>query len=191
LLALEKKKLIKELDPNMILRLSHHIPLADNITAKCRIYQSYIITSILSRTLNGGFESLAVNESREVTTMFIKIKPITFKTDSCLSKAQSAMEIIQGALYKYEGILRQFIVDDKGSVILCYFGLPPFSHENNPLVALKAGMEIQQDFKKVFGNLFYIGIATGSTFCGLLGNKSRADYTVIGDSANMVDYTNI
>jgi hypothetical protein len=190
LLALEKKRRIKELDPNMKLLLFPQIQICDNITAKCRIYQSYIITSILSRTLNGGFESLAVNESREVTTMFIKIKPITFKTDSCLSKAQAAMHIIQGALYKYEGILRQFIVDDKGSVILCYFGLPPFTHDNNSLVALKAGMEIQKDFKRVFGKRFYIGIATGYTFCGLFGNKSRADYTVIGDSVNMVSYTN-
>jgi class 3 adenylate cyclase len=155
----------------------------DNTAQQCRIYENYISNSFLHRILAGGTD--LVNECRTVTTIFIKIKGITFTTDECLSKSQSALDIVQKSLARYEGTLRQFIVDDKGSVILAYFGLPPYSHENDQLIALRAAMDIQKGFKSLFADGFAIGVATGHVFCGLVGNSKRADYTVSGDSVNM------
>ena len=45
-------------------------------------------------------------------------------------------------IYKYEGTLCRFIVDDKGSGLLVAFGLPPAKHENDPLRAVKASIAI-------------------------------------------------
>lgn len=184
--ALEKKKRIRDQDNNSKNMLGKSIDCNDINLAKCTIYKNYITKSFLERIQYGEILYLAMEEVREVTTMFIKIKAITFKTETCLTKSQSAMDVIQYALKKYEGILRQFIVDDKGSVILCYFGITPYTHQNDQMNAILAGTYIQEEFKNIFTDRFSIGIATGHTFVGLLGNKKRADYTVIGDSVNMV-----
>jgi predicted ATPase len=152
---------------------------------KCQIYQDYISNSGVYRVLSGGGEPILLNEFRTITTIFIKIKKITFKTDSCLQHSQEAMDALQKALYKYEGTLRQFIVDDKGSVILSYFGLPPFAHENDPMIALKACLEVRNRMRPIFSDGFSIGVATGVVYVGMVGNSQRADYTVTGDSVNM------
>ncbi|RKP21311.1 adenylyl cyclase, partial [Rozella allomycis CSF55] len=178
--ALENKKRTR---PK--LEFPEETPLQDFTLEKCRLYQSYVSNAAVYRILSGGNDPLLVNEFRKISTIFIKIKSITFKTEHCLPNSQAAMNAIQTALSKYEGTLRQFIVDDKGSVILSYFGLPPFAHENDPMIALKAAIEIRNRLKPIFEDGFAIGVATGMVYCGLIGGVERADYTVTGDSVNM------
>ena len=36
---------------------------------------------------------------------------------------------MQLVIFQYEGIVRQFLVDDKGTVLIAAFGVPPLSHE--------------------------------------------------------------
>jgi hypothetical protein len=47
-------------------------------------------------------------------------------------------------LYQYDGVVRQFLVDDKGSVLIGVFGTPPNAHENDPARAVLAAMLIQK-----------------------------------------------
>jgi hypothetical protein len=49
---------------------------------------------------------------------------------------------VQEMIYRYEGTLCRFIVDDKGSGLLAAFGLPPAKHENDPLRAVKAAIKV-------------------------------------------------
>ena len=40
---------------------------------------------------------------------------------------------VQKAVYLYEGSINKFLMDDKGSTLIGVFGLPPMSHEDDPI----------------------------------------------------------
>jgi adenylate cyclase 10 len=61
---------------------------------------------------------------------------------SKLDTLQKAVKLMQNAIYNTEGTLRQFIIDDKGSVLIAAFGLPPLSHEDDPARALRSVFSI-------------------------------------------------
>ena len=122
---------------------------------------------------------MSLYELRQVTTIFIKLGgSFSFDTNpNALEDAQYAMTVVQESLKKYEGSLRQFHVDDKGAVMLCFFGLPPLAHENDASYGLKAGLAICQGFQERFS--FSIGITTGVVSIGGVGNAVRTEYAVV------------
>ena len=121
-------------------------------------------------------------ELRQVTTVFIKIGDLQIaKGSEILEQSQKAIQIVQTALYNNEGTLRQFHVDDKGAVILCFFGLPPMAHENDPGLAVKAALDIRQEFTDAF-NEFSIGVTTGVVAFGGVGLSGRTEYAVVSPS---------
>lgn len=70
---------------------------------------------------------------------------------------------MQKIIYRYAGTLRQFIVDDKGSVLIAAWGLPPLAHENDPERAVLAALGISETLFKL-GIMTSIGVTTGQTF---------------------------
>lgn len=145
--------------------------------------QSDINQSRLFRMESGLGDLLGIYELRQVTTMFIRIESLRhWKSAVLLNEAQGAMTVVQEALKKYEGSLRQFHVDDKGAAILCFFGLPPLAHENDANFGIRAGLEIVQQFYPVFEQEFSIGITTGVVSIGGVGNSVRTEYAVVCES---------
>ena len=55
------------------------------------------------------------------------------------------------------GIIRQLLVDDKGTVLIAVFGVPPFSHEDDALRGTRAAMAMQTELYKL-GFLSAIGV---------------------------------
>ncbi|KAJ1537230.1 hypothetical protein HK096_001501 [Nowakowskiella sp. JEL0078] len=130
-------------------------------------------------------ELMSLSELRQVTTMFIRVGSLfNWETADVLVDAQAAMKIVQKALNRFEGSLRQFHVDDKGASILSFFGLPPLAHENDSVYGIKAAIEIMDGFKDLFDE-FSIGLTTGVVSIGGVGNAIRTEYAVMGDSINM------
>ncbi|KAJ3332066.1 Adenylate cyclase type 10 [Blyttiomyces sp. JEL0837] len=129
---------------------------------------------------------LNLYELRQVTTVFIRLGEYLsrWEKQDSLDAAQRIILIVQRALKKYEGSLRQFHVDDKGAVILAFFGLPPLAHQNDASYGVKAVLEIRE---KMLAELeeFSIGITTGVVSIGGVGFNNRAEYAVMGDSINM------
>ncbi|KAG5459984.1 MAG: hypothetical protein BJ554DRAFT_8031 [Olpidium bornovanus] len=121
---------------------------------------------------------MGLNELRQVTTVFIKVGSLRFDSKDSLLETQEAMQAVQRALKRYQGSLRQFHVDDKGAVILVFFGLPPLAHESDASFGIKAGMEICVAFKQIFPD-FAIGITTGVVSIGGVGNAVRTEYAVV------------
>lgn len=95
------------------------------------------------------------------------------------------MTTMQKAVYRYEGTVRQFIIDDKGSVLIAAFGLPPLSHQDDPILAIKSSMLLQKRLKKKLHISCSIGITTGKVFCGAVGSTERREYAVVGDLVNL------
>src|SRR5262249_30505771 len=87
-------------------------------------------------------------------------------------------------VYRYEGSLNKFLMDDKGSTLLAIFGLPPVAHEDDSTRAVLASMTICLKLGEL-GLQPSIGVTTGTAFCGLVGGRVRREYSVLGDSVNL------
>lgn len=141
--------------------------------------QTDINQSKLFRVDAGLTDLMSLRESRQITTIFIRVGSLTkWDSDATLLIAQEAMTIVQEALRKYEGFLRQALVDDKGATILVFFGLPPLSHENDANYGINAGLEIWEKMSNLMED-FSIGITTGMVSIGGVGNESRVEYAVV------------
>ncbi|RKO89320.1 nucleotide cyclase, partial [Blyttiomyces helicus] len=147
--------------------------------------QADINQSRIFRFDSGLNELLGISELRQVTTVFIRIGSLRrWDNPALLNDAQHAMSVVQNSLQRYEGSLRQFHVDEKGAVILCFFGLPPLAHENDASFGIKAGLDVCGQFTDYFDD-FAIGITTGVVSIGGVGTSVRTEYAVMGDSINM------
>jgi len=129
------------------------------------MWKEYINEGALSKIESGTKNLIKFSELRRITTVFVKISNIKFESSNDLSLAQESLDAVQRALVIQEGILRQFLIDDKGAIILIYFGLPPLSHENDAQVGIEAALEICKNMKRVNDN-FTIGVGTGITWVG-------------------------
>ena len=141
---------------------------------------AYIPGAILSRLAAGQSGWLA--ELRRVTVLFINLPDLTYSTS--LDQAQTVMQTLQTALYRYEGSLNHIGVDDKGPMLLAALGLPPLAHEDDAARGVQAALAMQTALRDL-GWRYAIGITTGRAFCGSVGNAARREYTMMGDVVNL------
>ncbi|MBN1890204.1 MAG: AAA family ATPase [Thermoflexales bacterium] len=144
--------------------------------------KGYIPGAILTRLDAGQTGWLA--ELRHVTVVFLNLTGIDFEAPDALQQMQTVMHHLQTILYHYEGSVNQFIVDDKGTTLLAAFGLPPLTHEDDPLRGVQAAIEMQAELGRL-GLRSAIGITSGRVFCGRRGSERRREYAMIGDNVNL------
>lgn len=83
------------------------------------------------------------------------------------------------------GHLRQFIVDDKGVVLICTFGLRGSTFPNMiSQRALPFTRSIYESFEEL-GVKSRIGATFGRAYCGVVGAQSRHEFAVLGPSVNL------
>ena len=121
-------------------------------------------------------------EMRQLTVIFVNLPNLTPRTE--LEEAQRVMETLQTAAYRFEGSIKKLSVDDKGVFLVAAMGLPPLSHEGDPVRGVLAAMAIKGALREL-GHDCAIGVATGRVFCGEVGNSRRREYTMIGDTVNL------
>ncbi|KUF95186.1 cinnamyl alcohol dehydrogenase 7/8 [Phytophthora nicotianae] len=102
-----------------------------------------------------------------------------------LQRLQDAFANVQKCVYDYEGTINKFLVDDKGSTVIAAFGLPPVTHENDPIRGILASLAICAALGNT-GLKASVGITTGTALCGVVGHQgNRREYTVLGDIVNL------
>jgi len=143
----------------------------------------YLSQAVLSRLDQGLVDW--VGELRPVTTMFVNLPSLDdFLSDDFMPQLQLCTLTIQQEIIRWNGTINKFIMDDKGTLLLCAFGLPPQPSNHKALRAVNAALNIYSSlFEK--GIESTIGITTGRNFCGLIGGQDRQEYTIMGDSVNM------
>lgn len=131
---------------------------------------------------NSGHEA----QLRDVTTMFIQLLNLDedFNTGKHQRPQQAILEVLDVLTRVGGGALRQYVVDDKGCVIICCFGVPGFSSSNSNVRAISAAMRIRDGLKQ-YDILCQIGIASGMVYCGYVGSKYRKEYSMMGSSVNL------
>ncbi|KAG0186756.1 hypothetical protein DFQ28_007360 [Apophysomyces sp. BC1034] len=149
----------------------------------CPYYFKYINRLALYR-LQHSVDGNLPAQFRDVTIMFVSLGKIDVSTSDGLETAQSSVLAAIRTLVKYEGMLQQFAIDDKGATLLSVFGLPPLSHERDAVFAVKAAIELRDQYRKFNSLDFAISLSTGVVFTAVLppGNPFRRDPGIAGDT---------
>lgn len=135
---------------------------------------------------------LSEAELRSVYIMFIKavITPTITgdrKVDQTLyNLLADIMHVTSRELDRYSGHLRQFIVDDKGVVMIATFGLRGSTFPN--MVAnngLPATFSIHKTLKTELKVENRIGATFGKVYCGVVGGVRRHEFAVMGAAVNL------
>ena len=154
--------------------------LADNIS----ILRTFVPSAIINY-LDIEMENWC-KEIRLLTIMSIKI-PIGLKEldKEGKEKIQNIVLTLQRGIYRTRGSLNKLIMNDSESVMLCCWGLPPFSSADDPARSILSAQCIIKELYNNFKFIASIGIATGRCFIGVCGSVGgRKEYSLLGDYVN-------
>ncbi len=120
---------------------------------------------------------------RPLTILFVNLPHVPgIRPD--LSRIQELATALQKIVYRFEGSVNKWTVDEKGMNFIAAYGLPPLSHEDDAYRAIRAAISIHETLKADGVQANY-GIATGRAFCGSIGSSERREYTIIGAVINL------
>lgn len=125
-----------------------------------------------------------LGELRTVTTLFLNLDSYSCIDHAKPSSLQPFFAIAQMEILETGGYLRQFLVDDKGCVLIAMWGMPSHTYANNCSRALFTAVSIQRKVATA-GFSCSVGITTGTVFCGTIGAVERCDYVGIGSEVNL------
>ena len=123
-------------------------------------------------------------ELRRVTVTFVGIGGLDYHDASTLGRLQETIVCIESSRQHFGGSINQFMVDDKGTVLLIVHGVPPHSYQDNELRALRCATALSGGLSAI-GLQPSIGLASGRVFCGPVGNQRRRCHTVLGNVVNL------
>ncbi|GMI04278.1 hypothetical protein TrVE_jg1521 [Triparma verrucosa] len=126
---------------------------------------------------------MRLSKHDDCSTIFILIKEEVNDTkyvESNLDKMQRAFMCCYQPLQKYGGMMRQFLMDDKGMVAILVFT----GKESNATYACRCAIDVRAEMKKQSIECS-LGIASGRVFCGPVGCPYRCEYAFVGDSVNL------
>ena len=173
-----------------------HLP----ITIRARVPQllrMHVLDNVRQR-IEAGHQDF-VNEVRICTVVFMGFPtlntpmPVGSNEDgspraegegSEVEMVQNAMDVVLRKMQQYDGSITQFRCDEKGFLMICAFGLPGRTHEDDPKRAVQAALAVRAGML-AHGQEARIGLTTGQLFCACVGTKRRAEYTVFGDAINL------
>ncbi len=129
-------------------------------------------------------------ESRVLSVCFYKLSGAALDDHflpgaAALPGVNNILKTLQHTILSLEGIIKEFTLDDKGAVLLCGFGAPPFVHANDPIRAVQASLVIEQRLMDLEVKV-RVGIATGMVFLTSIGhNLLRREFAMIGSTVNL------
>ncbi|MEA1903219.1 MAG: adenylate/guanylate cyclase domain-containing protein [Actinomycetota bacterium] len=154
----------------------------------------YLPQELLAKMSSARAGKAMLGERRTVTMLFADITGSTAAAEQL--DPEDWAEIMNGAfehlispIYRYEGTLAQL----RGDAILAFFGAP-IAHEDDPIRALRAGVEMVAALEGYSGQVkkqwgmpvqVRVGINTGLVVVGELGSDLRVEYSALGDAINV------
>jgi len=101
-----------------------------------------------------------------------------------LDRVQACMEVSLKAIEAHGGMLRQFIRDDKGAVVIWSFGLTQQAYLDSPERSLRTALDVIAALKGL-GLQPKVGVTSGTAYCGLVGASYRCEYALMGPAVNL------
>jgi len=131
-------------------------------------------------------------ELRSVYTMFIKaqidskVSGRDEEDEKLFKTLGNIMKTVCRELDAYQGQLLNYIIDDKGVVLIATFGL---RHSTFPNMvagrALPATLSIRRSLRDELNVYCHIGATYGKAYCGRVGGVNRHEYSLLGPSVNL------
>ena len=162
------------------------------------LLRRYVPPAVVPRLQEGIDSYYDLSEMRQVSVMFVNCVGLALYSGGGVSDAEEAvaagqetMLLVSEEVVHMEGQVNKMLVDDKGTVFLCVFGLPPRPHADDPKRAVRTGLLLKAlldgDGDESNGVTASIGIASGRAFCGVVGSTvgERREFTVMGDVVNV------
>jgi len=154
----------------------------------------YLPGELLAKMRSARAGHAMQGERRTVTMLFADIKGSTAAAEQMdpedwATIVNGAFEHLIAPVYRYEGTLAHL----QGDAVLAFFGAP-IAHEDDPVRAARAGLEIVEAMKAYSAGVeaewgilveVRVGINTGLVVVGEVGSDLRVEYTALGDAINV------
>ena len=143
--------------------------------------QSYVPKPLVHQVESGN--TLWLAGKKQISTIFCRLIGIDYSSKQGATAVIQLAEIItqvQAILVSAQGTLTRVISDDKGTSMLIAFDHP--QHAVDAAIAITAAVEAIPVSQDTFRTA--IGITTGVVFCGPVGGRIRAEYTMHGSVVN-------
>lgn len=146
--------------------------------------RSWILPAIWEREQSG--HTLFLTELRSAVVLFVRFTGLDYDEDEQAGdKLHTFISRVQNILDRYQGVLLQLNMGDKGSSLYAAFGVL-LAHEDDTRRAILASLELQSLPSKLrFLESIQIGISRGFVLAGLYGGSTRRTYGVLGDEVNV------
>jgi len=116
-----------------------------------------------------------------LSIMFLNLEfDMNKKEEEVNQMANELITKVQRCVYRTRGGLNKFLMDDKGTLMLLCWGLPPMSNPDDHLRGVFSALSLMDDLNKMDCKA-YMSLTTGTCFtgvCGTLGN--RREYSLLG-----------
>jgi class 3 adenylate cyclase/tetratricopeptide (TPR) repeat protein len=146
------------------------------------LLRAYVPRSVQARLDAGQTDWLA--EFRRISVLFIRLGTLDSFPGDALVQLQRTVVAVQTAVYRYGGSINQLLADDKGTIVVCGWGLALHAHADDEVRAVRAALDLRRDLTDIGVGSSY-GVATGEVFTGLRGNRRRCEFAMIGDVVNV------
>lgn len=138
----------------------------------------FVHRTVYKRETSGQGQFL--NEFRPCVALFIRFTGIDYDSDSAESELDHFIRDVQLVVSRYEGVLIDITIGDKGSYAYINFGAVN-AHEDDPRRAVKAALELRNktDLR------LQMSITQGVMLAGAYGGETRKTFGALGDDVNL------
>jgi adenylate cyclase len=161
-----------------------------------RLFGTYLkreIVAQLAKTRGGVDDILRGGERRDVTLLFVDIRGFTSMSESMeahdvTAVVQMYLDHLSGIIFTWDGTVDKYVGDE-----IVAFWNAPRDQPDHALLAVRCAYdminrapELQQHLlaKGLPPIRWGIGINTGPAVVGMMGSRSRLQYTALGDTVN-------
>ena len=165
-----------------------HIQIRNRLKRMCgeasevKLMRRFVPRPVLHAIMYGTVDT--ISELLSVTTVFLKLDSYCTVANADPVTLQPFFEMAQRALGDAGGFLRQFLIDDKGCVLIAMWGVPSYTFKNNNARAVSFALNVHRG-TLALNQKCSIGVTSGKIFCGNVGSLHRRDYVGIGATVNL------
>ena len=123
-------------------------------------------------------------ELRRVSVVFVALPRLDHASPDVLTRLEAVVSSIVPKVLEHDGFIQQLRVDESGANLLVLFGIPPVVHPDDPVRAVRCAIEMRDALREI-GQQSSIGVATGTAFCGLIGNDTFRAWTTYSEAVNL------
>ncbi len=138
----------------------------------------YLHPTVYQREISG--RGTFLTEVRPCAVLFVRFTGIDYNSDDAQAQLDSFIRQLQATISKYEGLLLQLNIGDKGSYVYANFGALN-AHEDDARRAVKAALELNETSPLQL----QMGLSYGLMRVGAYGGTTRKTFGALGDEVNL------